>query len=181
MGMFDSFYVRGTEVQTEALDCRLNKYELGDTVPNYEGNFDGPTGTYYLIEDHWPSKEWYGLIIIDNIFIDAVKAATEEEARRITTTTFSTLKERPEFVAQLLNSIVKTTINPRLKLAETKLSRIRSFVYDYKRSLMPAPEDPKSVVFDSLSPNVSKFRNGAKLEDFIEEALAGKFISKSEE
>jgi hypothetical protein len=180
MGMFDSFYVRGVEVQTKALDNNLSSFQLGDTVPNYEGNFDGPTGTYYLIEDSWPTKEWYGLIIIDNIFIDAVKSQTEEEVKRITTTTFATLKERPEFVAQLLTAIVKTELNPKLKLAELKLKRIRSIIYDYKQSLEP-DTDNRIRMFSSLHPKIDEFRKGAKLEVFINEILEGKFLNNNEE
>lgn len=181
MGMFDSFYVRDVEVQTKALDNNLSSFQLGDTVPNYEGNFDGPTGTYYLIEDAWPSKEWYGLIIVDNIFVDAVKAQTEEEVRRITTTTFATLKARPEFVAQLLSSIVKNDLNPRLKLAELKLKRIKSIVYDYKQSLEPETNNHRIRMFSSLHPKIDEFRNGAKLEVFIDEILEGKFLNNNEE
>lgn len=181
MGMFDSFHVRGTEVQTKALDNTLQNYYLGDTVPNYEGNFDGPTGTYYLIEDAWPSKEWYGIIIVDNIFIDAVKAQTEEEVRRITTTTFTTFKDRPEFVAQLLTAIVKTELNPKLALATLKLKRIASIMYDYKQSLEPIDPDSKVRIFSSLHPKVDQFRNGAKLDGFINEILDGKFLTTNEE
>lgn len=175
MGMFDSFYVKGQEVQTKALDNCLNVYNLGDTVPNYDGNFDGPTGTYYLIEDIWPSKEWIGLIMIDNIFVDAVKSMSEEETRRITKSTFATLKDRPEFVAQLLTNIVKTELNPKLKDAERKLRHIRSVMYDYKLSKEPEDTAAKgSRLLESLHPKVKQFRQGAELGQFISDILDNK-------
>ena len=181
MGMFDSFHVRGIEIQTKALDSNLQTYYLGDTVPNYEGNFDGPTGTYYLIEDAWPSKEWYGLIMVDNIFVDAVKAQTKEEVSRITTATFTTFKDRPELFSQLLSAIIKTEINPKLTLANLKLNRIASIMYNYKQSLEPIDTDKKLRMFSSLHPKVEQFRNGAKLDGFINEILDGKFITTNTE
>jgi hypothetical protein len=66
MGMFDSFYTNeGKEIQTKKLNCVLDSYYIGGTVPNYELNFDGATGNYYLIEEYANAS----VIIINNIFI----------------------------------------------------------------------------------------------------------------
>jgi hypothetical protein len=67
--MFDSFYTKeGKEIQTKKLHCGcgLSNYYIGDTVPDYELNFDGVTGNYYLIEEYDNAS----VIVINNIFID---------------------------------------------------------------------------------------------------------------
>jgi hypothetical protein len=67
MGMFDSFYTNeGKEIQTKKLHCGLSHYHVGDNVPDYELNFDGATGNYYLIEDYFNAS----IIVINNIFVD---------------------------------------------------------------------------------------------------------------
>lgn len=54
-------------------------------------------------------------------------------------------------------------------------------MYDYKQSLEPIDPDSKVRIFSSLHPKVDQFRNGAKLDGFINEILNGNFITTNEE
>ena len=181
MGMFDSFYVKDQEVQTKSLDCSLHSYHLGNVVPNYTGNFDGPTGTYYLVEDVYlgrnMDKEWYGLVIINNIFVDAIRAKTEEDARRLTEQTFNLLKSRPEYLASLLSTIIKSNIAPDLAIANHKLISIRSIMHDYRAS--KKPKDTTSRLLGSLNSKEDLFRNGADLGPYIQDILDGKYLNQT--
>lgn len=65
MGMYDSFYVNDKEYQTKQLDCVLDCYKLGDTVPNLND-----MSSYSMIIGHGHHNGMLGVIIIDNVFVD---------------------------------------------------------------------------------------------------------------
>jgi len=157
MGMFDSFYIEDNEeIQTKQLDCLLHGYSLGDPVQSYE-NFDGPTGNYYLFEEH----ENVGLIVINNIFIDWVRT---DDTRQATRELFNSYLEKPVLVALKLSDIIKERLYPAKKKVNKKLHNIRSAVREYEMF----KENPDvEIRYSMLFGDFSKFKEGETLESVI--------------
>jgi hypothetical protein len=161
MGMFDSFYIEDNEeIQTKQLDCLLHGYSLGDPVQSYE-NFDGPTGNYYLFEEH----ENVGLIVINNIFIDWVRT---DDTRQATRKLFNSYLEKPDLVALKMADIIKERLYPAKQKVNKKLHNIRSAVREYEMF----KENPDvEIRYSMLFGDFSKFKEGKTLESVISEIL----------
>ena len=108
MGMFDSFYTNeGKEIQTKKLNNELAHYHLGDTAPNYELNFDGATGNYYLIEDYFDAS----VIVINNIFIDYLIDEDHEKLKISTAELFKVYLSNHELLSLKLSNVIKEKLN----------------------------------------------------------------------
>jgi hypothetical protein len=147
MGMFDSFYLRdGREVQTKSLDNSLHSFEIGATCPNYEHNFDGPTGSYYLIEDTL-QKDWVSIIIIDNVFVDYQIGTDYDQLKIQTECLFTLFKSYRNLLSGRLVDLLKNDINPKLTSAERKLQSIKSVLRTYESYLEDADFGSKRMFF----------------------------------
>lgn len=167
MGMFDSFYVDKVEVQTKSLDCSLNTYHIGDYVPSYEGNFDGPASSFYLIEDAYPSQQWYGLIIINNIFIDAVVSDEKLITRQRTKELFTTYQTQSHIKSLKLEDIIKEGLSRDRKRLQQTLNQVKHACKEY----VDFKTDLQQHKFRLFSKYHDAFEQGDKLETVIDRIL----------
>ena len=129
MGMFDSFYTNeGKEVQTKKLNNVLDNYYIGDTVPNYELNFDGATGNYYLIEEY----ENTSVIVINNIFIDYLVDADHAKLKTSTAELFKVYLSNHELLSLKLSNIIKEKLNPQRTVLSKKFNVVEGILHEYK-------------------------------------------------
>lgn len=151
MGMFDSFYVNDEEYQTKELDCVLDTYVLGDTVPNL-----GSMSSYYMIIGHGKK---IGIIVIDNIFIhhcdpdnvDAIFKSYLVDSRICQDSLVRILKDK----------------NIRLYIKEGKLYEIYRALKDYDKFSSNEKQFLTTNVYD-------KFVDGESLYDVLTEIMEEK-------
>jgi hypothetical protein len=167
MGMFDSFYTdEGKEIQTKRLNCVLDHYYIGDTVPSYELNFDGATGNYYLIEDYANAS----VIIINNIFIDYLIDENPENLKTNTDAIFKSYLANPALLSLKLSHIIKEKLNPQRTVLAKKLNSIESILHEYNTF----QNDPSCLdgTFRALFYHyIERFKQGESLESLLSEAL----------
>ncbi|MDO9213904.1 MAG: hypothetical protein Q8Q54_18270 [Methylococcales bacterium] len=173
--MFDSFYTNeGKEIQTKKLNCVLDNYYIGDTVPNYELNFDGATGNYYLIEEY----ENTSLIIINNIFVDYLIDTDHEKLRTNTNDVFKTYLANPALLSLKLSHIIKEKLNPQRTVLAKKLNTIERILREYKTY----QNDPSCLEgnFARLCYRyVEKFKQGESLDSLLTEAINSEYATAS--
>jgi hypothetical protein len=167
MGMFDSFYTDdGKEIQTKRLNCVLDNYYIGDTVPNYELNFDGTTGNYYLIEDYANAS----VIIINNIFIDYLVDENHENLKSNTDAVFKSYLVNTELLSLKLSHIIKEKLNPQRTVLSKKLNSIESILHEYK-TFQNDPNCLEEKFTKLLYRHVERFKQGESLESLLTEVL----------
>jgi hypothetical protein len=175
MGMFDSFYTNeGKEIQTKKLNSCLDNYYIGDTVPNYELNFDGATGNYYLIEEY----ENTSLIIINNIFVDYLIDEDHEKLKADTDAIFKSYLANPALLSLKLSSIIKEKLNPKRTVLSKKLNAVEGILREYKTY----QNDPDCVEgkFALLCYRyVEKFKQGESLDSLLTEAINSEYTTES--
>lgn len=157
MGMFDTFLVKdNVECQTKELDCCLNVYSLGDTVPSL-----GAMTDYYIIAGHGNDK--HGIIVIDNVYLAYCEPDKVQSV-------FKTFTSMPELAHQTLSSIVKKTLNVKLDNANRKLYQIISAVREYdKFNTEPNEENVKFRLL--LGQYFYRLEQGDDIIDIIKEIL----------
>jgi hypothetical protein len=151
MGMYDSFYVNNEEYQTKELDCILDCYTLGDTVPN-----NGSMSSYYLVIGH---DKQIGIIIIDNIFIHHCDPDNVEAI-------FKTYLVDARISQDSLTRILKEK-NTKLGNAEGKLYRIGRILSDYDSYMKKEERWISTIALD-------KFNDGVSLYDVLTQEMETK-------
>ena len=173
--MFDSFYTNeDKEIQTKKLNCVLDRYYLGDTVPNYELNFDGATGNYYLIETYNNAS----VIIINNIFTDYLIDVDHENLKANTNAIFKSYLANPELLSLKLSHIIKEKLNPQRTVLSKKLNAVEGILLEYKAY----QNDPNCLEekFAKLRyRHVEKFKQGESLDSLLTEAINSEYSTKS--
>ena len=173
--MFDSFYTNeGKEIQTKKLNCVLDSYYIGDTVPNYELNFDGATGNYYLIEEYANAS----VIIINNIFVDTLIDADYENLKVNTSAIFKSYLANPELLSLKLSHIIKEKLNPQRTVFSKKLNAVEGILREYKTY----QNDPNCLegTFAKFSyRHVEKFKQGESLDSLLTEAINSEYSTES--
>lgn len=156
MGMFDTFLVKDkVECQTKELDCCLNYYSLGDTVPSY-----GSMVNYYIIAGHGDDK--HGIIVIDNIYLAYCEPDKVQSV-------FETFTSMPGLAHQTLSSIVKNTLNVKLDNAISKLYKISSALREYEK--FKSDPDENSVFRLLRGQYFDRLEQGDDIIDIINEIL----------
>lgn len=175
MGMFDSFCTNdGKEIQTQKLNCVLDNYYLGDTVPNYEGNFDGATGNYYLIEEYKNAS----VIIINNIFVDYLIDADLNNLRSNTNAVFKSYLANPTLLSLKLSSIIKEKLNPQRIVLSKKLNAAERILHEYQTY----QDDPNCLEkkFATIGYRyIERFKQGESLESLLNEAINSEYTTES--
>ena len=158
MGMFDTFLVKDNiECQTKDLDCVLDFYNLGDTVPSL-----GAMSDYFLIAGHGDNK--HGIIVIDNIYLAYCDPDKVKEV-------YSTFSSMPSIALQTLSGIVKKQLNVKLQEAQGKLYQISSAIRDYD-AFKAGPDDSDHKMFRILSRGYfERVEQGDDIVDIIKEIL----------
>jgi hypothetical protein len=156
--MFDTFLVKDNiECQTKDLDCVLDVYSLGDTVPSLEAMSD-----YYIIAGHGNDK--HGIIVIDNIYLAYCEPDKVKEV-------FSTFSSMPNVALQTLSGIVKKRLNVKLFEAQSKLYQIISAIKDYEK-FKAGPGTDDHQMYRILSRGFfERFEQGDDIVDIIKELL----------
>lgn len=174
MGMFDSFYTdEGKEIQTKRLNCVLDNYYIGDTVPNYELNFDGATGNYYLIEDYANAS----VIIINNIFIDYLIDDNHENLKTNTDAVFKSYLANPALLSLKLSHIIKEKLNPQRTVLSKKLNNIERVLDEY-HTFQNDPDCTEKALATFLYRHIERFKQGESLESLLTEALTMEYSSE---
>jgi hypothetical protein len=169
MGMFDSFYIENNrEIQTKKLNQNLENFSLGDTIPNYEGNYDGPTGNFYIIEDE--KDDFVSLIIINNIFIDYLIDSDSENLSLKTKDLFKTYLSHPTLLSLRLSEIIKNRLNPMLTTLSKKLTTVDRILHEYK-IYMTDPNYEEKKFSSLLYRYMDRFKNGETVDTLILEAM----------
>ena len=175
MGMFDSFYTNeGKEIQTKKLNSSLDNYYIGDTVPNYELNFDGATGNYYLIEEY----ENASLIIINNIFIDTLIDEDHEKLKADTDAIFKSYLANPALLSLKLSSIIKEKLNPQRTVLSKKLNAVKGILREYK-TYQNDPDCLEGKFALLCYRYVEKFKQGESLDSLLTEAINNEYATES--
>lgn len=158
MGMFDTFLVKeNVECQTKDLDCVLDVYSLGDTVPSL-----GAMSDYYIIAGHGDDK--HGIIVIDNIYLAYCEPDKVKEV-------FNTFSSMPNIALQTLSGIVKKRLNVKLQEAQGKLYQISSALRDYE-VFKAGPDNSDHKMFRILSRGFfERIEQGDDIVDIIKEIL----------
>jgi len=176
MGMFDSFYTdEGKEIQTKKLNCVLDSYYLGDTVPNYELNFDGATGNYYLIEEYANAS----VIIINNIFIDTLIDDNLENLKANTDAIFKSYLANPTLLSLKLSYIIKEKLNPQRTVLSKKLNAVKGILHEYKTyqndPLCLEGKLTKLLCYRYME----RFKQGESLDSLLTEAINSEYSTES--
>jgi hypothetical protein len=167
MGMFDSFYTNeGKEIQTKKLDSTLSRYCIGDTVPDYELNYDGATGNYYLIEEYQDTS----LIIINNIFIDYLVDADHNALKANTNHLFKTYLSNHELLSLKLSNIIKEKLNLQRNVLSKKMRAVEHILHGYTM-YQENPDCTENKFLTLAYSNVTRFKQGESLEKLLNEAL----------
>lgn len=173
--MFDSFYTNeGKEIQTKKLNCVLNSYYIGDTVPNYELNFNGATGNYYLIEAYANAS----VIIINNIFIDTLIDDNLENLKANTNALFKSYLANPALLSLKLSQIIKEKLNPQRTVLAKKLNAIEHILREYK-TYQNDPLCLDGKLAKLCYRYVEKFQQGESLDSLLTEAINSEYSTKS--
>ncbi len=175
MGMFDSFYTNeGKEIQTKKLNSVLDNYYIGDTTPNYELNFEGATGNYYLIEEY----ENASVIIINNIFVDTLIDEDHEKLKADTDAIFKSYLANPMLLSLKLSSIIKEKLNPQRTVLSKKLHTIEGILREYKTY-----QNDSSCLEGDFARlcyrYVEKFKQGESLDSLLTEAINSEYTTES--
>lgn len=175
MGMFDSFYTNeGKEIQTKKLDCVLARYYLGDTVPNYELNFDGATGNYYLIEEYDSAS----VIIINNIFIDYIIDADLNNLKANTNLVFRSYLANPTLLSLKLSQLIKEKLNPQRTVLAKKLNAVEGILREYK-TYQTDPNCLEKKFAKLCYRHVERFKQGESLDSLLTEAINSEYSTES--
>jgi hypothetical protein len=175
MGMFDSFYTNeGKEIQTKKLDCVLAHYYLGDTVPNYELNFDGATGNYYLLEEYDNAS----VIIINNIYIDYIIDDDLHNLKANTSAVFRSYLANPTLLSLKLSHIIKEKLNPQRIVLSKKLNAVQGILREYQTyQTNPNCLEKKLAMF--CYRHVERFKQGETLDSVLIEAINQEYSTES--
>ena len=173
--MFDSFYTNeGKEIQTKKLNCVLDNYYIGDTVPNYELNFDGATGNYYLIEEYANAS----VIIINNIFVDYLIDDNHENLKANTNSIFKSYLANPELLSLKLSHIIKEKLNPQRTVLSKKLNAVEGILREYK-TYQNDPNCLEGNFAKLFYRHVEKFKQGESLDSLLAEAINSEYSTES--
>lgn len=169
--MFDSFYTNeGKEIQTKKLDCGLSRYYVGDTVPNYELNFDGATGNYYLIEEYDNAS----VIVINNIFIDYLIEEDNEKLKANTNHIFRSYLSNPTLLSLKLSHIIKEKLNPQRTVLAKKLNAIERILREYQ-AYQNNPNCLEEKLAKFLYQHIEEFKQGNSLDSLLMEAINSEY------
>lgn len=175
MGVFDSFYTNhGKEIQTKKLNCVLDNYYPGDTVPNYEGNFDGATGNYYLIEEYDNAS----VIIISNIFVDYLIDTDHQNLKANTNAVFKSYLANPTLLSLKLSSIIKEKLNPQRIVLSKKLKAVERILHEYQ-AYQNDPDCLEGKLAKIGYRYVERFKQGESLELLLNEAINSEYTTES--
>jgi len=174
MGMFDSFYTNeGKEIQTKKLDCVLANYHLGDTVPNYELNFNGATGNYYLLEEYKNTS----VIIINNIFIDYVIDDDLNNLKSNTNAIFRSYLANPTLLSLKLSHIIKEKLNPQRIVLTKKLNAVEGILREYQ-TYQTDPNCLENKMAKLWYRHVERFKQGETLDSVLIEAIKEEYSTE---
>lgn len=158
MGMFDTFILDNKEeIQTKQMDCILGHYSIGDYVPDYPFNFEGPVSSFFIIEDG------YSFLIIDNVFIDYINNDDPTELKIITIDMFKTYLTDYKVLSSRLTNIILNTKNPKISEYSNKLNTIYGILYDYGTFLKGNINNRLL----SISKTIKNFTDGQSLYDVL--------------
>jgi hypothetical protein len=175
MGMFDSFYTKeGKEIQTKKLHCGLSNYYIGDTVPNYELNFDGVTGNYYLIEEYDNAS----VIVINNIFVDYLIEDDGEKLKANTNHIFRSYLSNPTLLSLKLSHIIKEKLNPQRTVLAKKLNAVERILREYQ-TYQQNPNCLEEKLAKLWYRHVERFKQGETLDSLLIEAINSEYSTES--
>lgn len=175
MGMFDSFYINGKEIQTKELDNTLSVFQLGSVVPSKQNSLGQLEQSFYIIEDDYGEefKSYYGIVVINNIFVDYV-VSTEDEITTDTELIFNFHKKRPQYTASRLTDIIKDNLEPRNKSACQLLKEVNAALYYYNHFLI----DQYGKNLFLTQPVFEKFKAGSTLYDVLNDLDISAFLNE---
>lgn len=173
--MFDSFYTsEGKEIQTKKLHCDLNRYYVGDTVPDYELNFDGATGNYYLIEEYDNAS----VIVINNIFVDYLIEDDGDKLKANTNHIFRSYLSNPTLLSLKLSHIIKEKLNPQRTVLAKKLNAVERILREYQ-TYQNNPNCLEEKLAKLWYHHVERFKQGETLDSLLIEALNSEYSTES--
>ena len=169
MGMFDSFYIekdgKNHEVQSKQLECNLDCYSIGDTVPSLHHQ-----KSFVVIEDEWVKDSndlYYGFIIYNNIFIDYIDFGEDKSKIEEANQLLQTYINNPKLANLKLVDILHDK-NNLLDVQYSKLNAVERIVREYIRFKSGQYNDSR---FSILFHNFEYYENGGTMEDLIVEKL----------
>jgi hypothetical protein len=175
MGMFDSFYTNeGKEIQTKKLHCGLSRYYVGDTVPDYELNFDGSTGNYYLIEEYDNAS----VIVINNIFLDYLVEEDSEKLKANTNHIFRSYLSNPTLLSLKLSHIIKEKLNPQRTVLAKKLNAVERILREYQ-TYQNNPNCLEEKLAKLWYRHIEEFKQGKSLDSLLMEAINSEYSTES--
>ena len=175
MGMFDSFYTNeGKEIQTKKLDCGLRRYYVGDTVPNYELNFNGATGNYYLIEEYDNAS----VIVINNIFLDYLIEEDAEKLKANTNHIFRSYLSNPTLLSLKLSHIIKEKLNLQRTVLTKKLNAVERILREYQ-TYQQNPNCLDEKMATLWYRHIEEFKQGKSLDSLLMEAINSEYSTES--
>jgi hypothetical protein len=174
MGMFDSFHTNeGKEIQTKKLDCSLANYYIGDTVPNYELNFDGATGNYYLLEEYQNAS----VIVINNIFIDYVLDDNLNDLKTNTNAIFRSYLANPTLLSLKLAQIIKEKLNPQRIVLSKRLNAVKGILREYQ-AYQENPRCLEEKLAKLWYRHIERFQQGESLYSLLTEAINDEYTAE---
>jgi hypothetical protein len=130
--MFDAFiineYGNKKEIQSKQLDCDLSYFELGDTVPNNESDKSSYILVDYEYINNYKDYQYYGFIIINNIFVDWRKLSSENDNR--IDELFNAYQNNVGLLNLKLTDILKNK-NQTIHGLNKKISKAQSILYEH--------------------------------------------------
>jgi hypothetical protein len=175
MGMFDSFYTNeGKEIQTKKLHCSLSRYYVGDTVPDYELNFDGTTGNYYLIEEYDNAS----VIVINNIFLDYLVEEDSEKLKANTNHIFRSYLSNPTLLSLKLSNIIKEKLNSQRTVLTKKLNAVERILREYQ-TYQNNPNCLEEKLAKLWYRHIEEFKQGKSLDSLLMEAINSEYSTES--
>lgn len=173
MGMFDTFHIDdGRSIQTKDLDCTMENFSIGDTVPDYPGNFDGPTGNFYI------TRDTFSVFVIGNIYVNFFECDDPDELKTVTRDIFKTYLTNFEFTANRYAHVIKKYINPIYNLRASQRAKALAVLRDYEfyKNFNDNPNNRKNMV-KFVHRYFERFENGELLETILNEVLTENYES----
>lgn len=148
MGMFDSFFITNlqneeVEIQTKQLECILDHYRIGDTVPSLNKYHGYKSDNFFLIEDYYlddifnaKNQRYVGIIIVHNIYIDYLAGDfTKSNILDLEKTCQKYIDgyiNNPQTLVAKFERIIKEKLLKKISEQANQLNEIRSVLFTYK-------------------------------------------------
>lgn len=158
MGMFDTFLVKDdVECQTKHLECTLEYFRLGDTVPNL-----GDMSTFYLIAGHGDDKN--GIIVINNIYL---AYCPPDEVKNV----FEAYSTDSALALKTLSEIVNDRLNTELHSAKHALYSVGYIIRGFREWQQRDEDAINQKAIRILNRYWDKFELGDDVVGLIEDEL----------